>query len=94
MDQFPVFLDWIVDKLSLSAGSFHWIEGSEVPRPYRDLLVHNKDMTSTLAEGLSSTFCARDCHVGNITAGDASGAGSEEASILLQMLRHIKNAII
>ena len=54
MDQFPVFSELIVDKLSLSAGSFHWIEGSEVPRPYRDLLVHNKDMTSTLADFHSS----------------------------------------
>ena len=50
MDQFPVFLERIVDKLSLSAGSFHWIEDSEMPLPYRDLIVHNKDMASTLAD--------------------------------------------
>ncbi len=50
MDQFPDFLERIVDEPSLSAGSFHWIEGSEMPRPYRDLLVHKKDMTSTLAD--------------------------------------------
>ena len=50
MDQFPVFLEWTLDELSLSAGSFHWIEGSEMPLPYRDLIMHNKDMTSTLAD--------------------------------------------
>ncbi|MBN12127.1 MAG: hypothetical protein CMI17_03875 [Opitutaceae bacterium] len=54
VDQFPVFLERIVDELSLSAGSFHWIEGSEMPVPYRDLVVHNKDMTSTLADLHSS----------------------------------------
>ena len=54
MDQFPVFLERIVDELSSSAGSFHWIEGSEMPVPYRDLVVHKKDMTSTLADLHSS----------------------------------------
>tara|TARA_B100001093_G_scaffold261793_1_gene250209 strand:- start:1038 stop:1373 length:336 start_codon:yes stop_codon:yes gene_type:complete len=50
VDLSPVFLEHIVDELSLSAGSFHWIEDSEMPRPYRDLSVHNKDMASTLAD--------------------------------------------
>lgn len=50
MDQFPDFLERIVYEVSLPAGSFHWIEGSEMPRPYRDLLVHKKDMTSRLAD--------------------------------------------
>ena len=54
MDQFPDFLERNLDELSLSAGSFHWIKGSEIPLPYRDLVVHDKDMTSTLADFHSS----------------------------------------
>ena len=54
MDQFPDFLERNLDELSLSAGSFHWIEGSEMPVPCRELVVHNKDMTSTLADFHSS----------------------------------------
>lgn len=49
MDQLPEFLEKIVDDSSLSADSFQWIEGSDMPLPYRSLLVHQKDMTSTLA---------------------------------------------
>jgi len=49
VDQFPEFLERIVDEPSLSADSIQWIEGSDMPLPYRDLLVHKKDMTSTLA---------------------------------------------
>ena len=50
MDLSPGSLEYIVDELSLSAGSFHWIEDSEMPRLYRDLLVQNKDMASTLVD--------------------------------------------
>ena len=50
MDLSPGFLKHIVDELILSAGTLHWIEGSEMPRPYRDLIVQNKDMASTLVD--------------------------------------------
>lgn len=57
MDRFPEFLERIVDEPGLSAGSFQWIEGSDLPLPYRDLLVHKKDMTSTLANFHHSKIC-------------------------------------
>ena len=37
-------------KKSLLHGvEFEWIESDELERPYRDLLLHQRDMTSTLA---------------------------------------------
>ncbi len=45
----PEFIERVAGQPGLSAKSFHWIEGAEMPLPYRDLLVHKRDMTSTLA---------------------------------------------
>ncbi len=50
MDHLPEFLERIVDEPGLFARSLNWIEGPDMPLPYRDLLVHDRDMTSTLAE--------------------------------------------
>ena len=44
-------------------------------------------MLSELAMHLDETFCGRDCYVGVITAGDASGSQSAEARIILNKLR-------
>ena len=53
MDQLeqPAFPDFLRDSLvraGLSAELFHWCEPSDLPEPYRSLLVHDVDMTSTL----------------------------------------------
>lgn len=49
MERLPKFLERVVGEPGLTADSFDWIEGAEMPNPYRDLLVHKRDMTSTLA---------------------------------------------
>ena len=50
MEGLPKFLERVVGEPGLKADSFNWIEGSEMPDPYRELLVHKRDMTSTLAK--------------------------------------------
>ncbi len=49
MDTLPELLEHIVGEPGIEADSFHWIEGVDMPHPYQDLLVHSRDMTSTLA---------------------------------------------
>jgi hypothetical protein len=43
------FLERIFAERGIYPDAFHWIAGEDVPMPYRDLLVHDRDMTSTLA---------------------------------------------
>ena len=43
------FLERILSERGIAPRAFQWIEGDDVPLPYRDLLVHDRDMTSTLA---------------------------------------------
>ena len=45
---FPDFLRESLARAGLGAESFAWCEPSEIPDPYRELLVHEVDMTSTL----------------------------------------------
>ncbi|MDG2255071.1 MAG: hypothetical protein P8L49_08935 [Opitutaceae bacterium] len=44
------FLERILSERGISPNAFKWIAGEDVPLPYRDLLVHDRDMTSTLAD--------------------------------------------
>ncbi|OUW18902.1 MAG: hypothetical protein CBD18_01870 [Opitutales bacterium TMED158] len=43
------FLERLFLERGIEANAFHWIDGPAMPLPYRDLLVHDRDMTSTLA---------------------------------------------
>lgn len=43
------FLERIFAERGIYPDAFQWIGGDDVPMPYRDLLVHDRDMTSTLA---------------------------------------------
>ena len=43
--------------------------------------------TSALAEGLGDTFCGQQCYLGVLTAGDASGMKSAEATLLWRAMR-------
>ncbi len=46
--QFSEYLQEILDQRGISPPDFRWLEGSSMPQPFRDLLVHENDMTSTL----------------------------------------------
>ncbi len=41
-------LDFFYRRAELKLPEHHFISGAEVPEPYRDLLVHEQDMTGTL----------------------------------------------
>ncbi len=41
-------LERLLDDCGIASDRFEWIDGAEMPQPYRRLLVHQKDMTSTL----------------------------------------------
>lgn len=43
------FLERILGERGIELEAFRWIEGEAMPLPYRDLLVHDRDMTSTLS---------------------------------------------
>jgi len=43
------FLERILGERGIEPEAFRWIEGEAMPLPYRDLLVHDRDMTSTLS---------------------------------------------
>ncbi len=42
-------LHYFYERRNLGLPDFHFLGGSEVPEPYRSLLVHSSDMTPTLA---------------------------------------------
>lgn len=44
----PDSLDRVLGESGIAVATFEWLPGDEVPQPYRDLLVHKNDMTSTL----------------------------------------------
>ncbi len=46
--QFSEFLQEILDQREIVPSSFNWMAGQSMPQPYRDLLVHQGDMTTTL----------------------------------------------
>lgn len=43
------FLERILSERDITPEDFQWIAVEDMPMPYRDLLVHDRDMTSTLS---------------------------------------------
>ena len=50
MHQVSEFLEKILADRGVATEAFHWIDGESMPMPYKGLLVHERDMTSTLAK--------------------------------------------
>lgn len=101
MDRIPEFLEQILGEAGIPADSFQWIEGAEIPPPYRDLLVHKRDMTSTLAEFHKTEIDLDVLNVSNQRGGYArevvliatsSGKPVEYGAIVIQ-LDHFSNSV-